>query len=68
MLPIHAALWALTGSPEMSACHTLSEGNTGHDPAPGTELAPAGAPPIGPRAATTANPSELAATTHRFGA
>src|SRR5436309_15888333 len=41
MLAIHAALRAFTGSPDTSACHTLSEGRTGHPPAPGTELAPA---------------------------
>src|SRR5579864_4299507 len=36
MLDSHAVLWALTGSDEISVFHTLSLGNIGQAPAPGS--------------------------------
>jgi hypothetical protein len=42
MLPSHAALWAFTGSPLMSACQTLLAGRMGQLGAVGGALAHAG--------------------------
>ncbi len=49
MLANQAALWASTGSPEMSVFHTLSAGKTGQPGAPGSGLPAEAAPPVASR-------------------
>jgi len=56
----HAALWASTGRPEMSAFRTSSEGNIGQLGAPGTEV-PAAA---GPTAVIGASPTPAMSVTN----
>jgi hypothetical protein len=57
MLASHCALCASTGSDEISVFHTLSDGNIGHVPAPGT-----GAPARAGPTLTVAVPNAVAAT------
>ena len=55
MFPIQAPLWALTGRPLMSACHTLSTGRIGHAGAVGGALAAAGTTPATANTAPSSN-------------